>query len=136
MGEWLLFQGSVRKSERVRFPCASQLKYIKIMFETGDKFIHYTKYGGVNIGEVKEVNVVKCIDAGNKFIYEKPVIITTNNVALDTDGSDGRIYKINAFMSDKGVERLENLVTTLREKKENTRKELEKKYNTEFKSIL
>ena len=39
-------------------------------------------------------------------------------------------------MSDKGVERLENLVTTLREKKENTRKELEKKYNTEFKSIL
>lgn len=106
------------------------------MFETGDKFIHYTKYGGVNIGEVKEVNVVKCIDAGNKVIYDKPVIITTNNVALDTDGSDGRIYKINAFMSDGGVERLESLVNNLREKKENTRKELEKKYNTEFKSIL
>ncbi len=106
------------------------------MFEAGDKFIHYTKYGGVNIGEVKEVNVVKCIDADNKVIYDKPVIITTNNVALDTDGSDGRIYKINSFMSEGGVERLNNLVKNLHEKKENTRKKLEEKYNTEFKSIL
>jgi hypothetical protein len=106
------------------------------MFIAGDKFIHYTKYGGVNIGEVKEVNVVKCIDADNKVIYDKPVIITTNNVALDTDGSDGRIYKINNFMSDDGVERLNNLVKNLHEKKENTRKKLEEKYKTEFKSIL
>ena len=106
------------------------------MFESGDKFIHYTKYGGVNICEVKEVNVVKCFDTDNKVIYDKPVIITTNNVALETDGSDGRIYKINNFMSDDGVERLNNLVKNLHEKKENTRKKLEEKYNTKFKSIL
>lgn len=106
------------------------------MFVKGDKFVHYTKYGGVNIGEVKEVNMVKCIDANNKVIYDKPVIITTNNIALDTDGSDGRIYKINTFMSEEGIERLENLVNVLRKQKENTRKELEKKYNTEFKTIL
>lgn len=106
------------------------------MFKTGDKYIHYTKYGGVNIGEVKDINITKCIDISNKVVYDRLVIITTNNIVLETDGSDGRIYKINNFMSEGGVERLENLLNNLHEKKENTRKKLEEKYKTEFKSIL
>jgi hypothetical protein len=106
------------------------------MFIAGDKFIHYTKYGGVNIGEVQSINITKCFDTNNKVVYDRLVIITTNSVALDTDGSDGRIYKINNFMSEEGVERLENLLDNLHEKKENTRKKLEEKYKTEFKSIL
>jgi thymidylate synthase len=107
-----------------------------IMFEKGDKFIHYTKYGGVNIGDVKDIQIEKCFDTNNKVIFDKQLIITTNNVILDTDGSDGRIYKINNFMTDEGVERLTNLVKNLKENKEKRRKELEKKYNTKFKTIL
>jgi hypothetical protein len=106
------------------------------MFEKGDKFIHYTKYGGVNIGEVKEINIIKCINTTDKVVYDRVSLITTNNVALNTDGSDGRIYKINNFMSDEGDERLDTLVKNLHDKKENTRKKLEDKYKTKFKSIL
>ena len=106
------------------------------MFEKGDKFIHYTKYGGVNIGEVREVNYTQVYDTDNLVIYERPVLITTNSVILELDGSDGRIFKVKDVMTENGAERLETLVKTLKEKKENTRKRLEEKYNTQFKSIL
>jgi len=106
------------------------------MFEKGDKFIHYTKYGGVNIGEVRDVNYTQVYDTDNLVIYERPVLITTNSVVLELDGSDGRIFKVKDVITEKRAERLVTLVKTLKEKKENTKKRLEEKHNTQFKSIL
>ena len=64
------------------------------MFSEGDKFIKFSKYGGVVIGEVKRFHYSLNIDLTNKVSYKKYYIITTNGVLLELDGSDGKIYKI------------------------------------------
>ncbi len=66
------------------------------MFQKGDKYIHFTKYGGINKGVVKSYHTgTFVIDTTNQVSYYKPYITTTNNTQLQLDGSDGKIYKIN-----------------------------------------
>ena len=105
------------------------------MFEKGDKFIHYTKYGSVNIGEVKDIHITQCIDTDNKVIYDQVSIITTNNIILSLDGTDGNIYKINNFLTDDNVNNITNFIERAIEYKENVRKKLELKYNTQVNEL-
>ena len=63
-------------------------------FKPGDRYIHFTRYGGKNQGEVKWYGEVRCINHDLKLVYSLPYIVTTKNVRLDLDGRDGRIYKI------------------------------------------
>lgn len=80
------------------------------MFNKGDKFIRFTKYGSVIIGEVRSVVPTKCIDLRNKVVYDKFQIITTKGILLELDGSDGTIYKIDHFYSDEEVDILQNKI--------------------------
>jgi hypothetical protein len=64
------------------------------MFKAGDNYIHFTKYGGINRGEVKWYGEVTTIDAANSVVYQKPYLVTTKNIILELDGTDGRIFKI------------------------------------------
>ena len=64
------------------------------MFKTGDKYIHFTKYGGVNKGEVKWYGETTVIDLKNQVVYSEPYIVTTLGISLKLDGTDGRILKI------------------------------------------
>ena len=66
------------------------------MFKKGDKFIQFTKHGGVNKGEVQELHYTTVWDTKNLCRYQSISIFTTNGVRLDLDGSDGRIYKIDS----------------------------------------
>ena len=71
------------------------------LLKSGDKYIHFTKYGGINTGiiqQVKTARVVRIInfnfDTNNRVEYIKHTIITQNGIELEIDGSDGQIYKI------------------------------------------
>jgi len=66
----------------------------KIMFKVGDRYIHFTKYGGINKGEVKSYGETRVIDTENCVEYLKPHIVTIKNIVLELDGSDGMIFKL------------------------------------------
>jgi hypothetical protein len=75
------------------------------MFKSGDKYIHFTKYGGVNKGEVKSYGETRVIDTKNCVEYLKPHIVTTKNIVLELDGSDGTIFKVKKMQEFRdGVE--------------------------------
>lgn len=65
------------------------------MLKEGDKYIHFTKYGNINKGEVRLCGSIKSIDTHNLCSYEKHYIINTKGIILELDGSDGKIYKID-----------------------------------------
>ena len=64
------------------------------LFKEGDPYIHFTKYGGTNRGFVKSLGFISCVNLREREYYKKHWIITTNEIMLMLDGSDGRIYKI------------------------------------------
>ena len=85
------------------------------LFNTGDKYIHFTKYGGVNKGEVADIHTVIVLDTDNLCTYTKISILTTKGFSLCLDGSDGKIYKIDSEISEqraevlaKGLKRITN----------------------------
>jgi hypothetical protein len=76
------------------------------MFEPGDNYIHFTKYGGVNKGKVKIYDCTHVIDTKNLICYLKPHIVTTNNIVLELDGSDGKIFKVEKEYVDGDAKRI------------------------------
>lgn len=76
------------------------------MFKEGDMYIHFTKYGGVNKGEVKSYVETRVMDTKNCVQYLKPHIITTKNILLELDGSDGMIYKVEKEYTIEEAKRL------------------------------
>jgi hypothetical protein len=80
------------------------------MFKVGDRYIHFTKYGGVNKGEVKSYGETHIIDTKNCVEYLKTHIITTKNILLELDGSDGKIFKVE---KEYTIEESKSLSTTL-----------------------
>jgi hypothetical protein len=92
------------------------------MFKPGDKYIHFTKYGGVNKGEVKSYSETHVIDTKNCVEYLKTHIRTTKNFILDLDGSDGKIFKIE---KEYTIEEAKSLSTTLQKMTEYKLKKIE-----------
>ena len=76
------------------------------MFKEGDMYIHFTKYGGVNKGEVKSYVETHVMDTKNCVQYLKPHIITTKNILLELDGSDGKIFKVEKEYTIEEAKRL------------------------------
>jgi hypothetical protein len=75
------------------------------MFKSGDKYIHFTKNGSINKGEVKSYCETCVIDTINCVEYLKPYIVTTKNIVLQLDGSDGTIFKVKKMQEFRdGVE--------------------------------
>jgi len=75
------------------------------MFKSGDKYIHFAKWDSVNKGEVKSYGETRVIDTKNCVEYLRPHIVTTKNIVLELDGSDGTIFKIKKIQEFRdGVE--------------------------------
>ena len=76
------------------------------MLKIGDKYIHFTNYGGVNKGEVQDIHELNVLDTKNNCIYKKTSILTTKGFSLSLDGSDGKIYKIESEISEERAKQL------------------------------
>ena len=90
-------------------------------FQKGDQYVHYTKYGGINKGEVKEIHKIICYDMEGKVAYTEYKIVTTNNVPLSLHGEDGKIFKVVENLDDKAIERLSRMCVVARDIKERKR---------------
>ena len=77
------------------------------MFKKGDKYLHITKYGGVNKGEVEHQGAWMVVDRVNGVVYDDPFIKTTKGIYLKLGGSDGQIYKIREDITEEFEGRLE-----------------------------
>jgi len=74
-------------------------------FTPGSKYVHFTKYGSVNIGEVKWFGYYEIIDGELGIHYNVPYISTMKNFSLSLDGSDGKICKISHEMTSEEIEK-------------------------------
>ena len=77
------------------------------MFKQGDKYIHFTKYGGVNKGEVEWYGPTMNYDYENEVVYVSYYIKSTVGHIISIDGSDGRVYKINEEMDPETLRMLD-----------------------------
>lgn len=73
------------------------------MLKKGDKYIHFTKYGGVNFGVVKRIWEVTVIDIDNGCRYLRPHFTNESGLAYDMF-KDGRFYKIEKEYTPEEVE--------------------------------
>lgn len=76
------------------------------MFKKGDKYIHFTKHGGVNKGEVDYIYETNVLNIDNQCTFRKLSIFTTKGFSLNLDGSDGKIYKIDSEISEERAKQL------------------------------
>ena len=88
------------------------------MFTKGDKYIHFTKYGGVNKGEVDHYGYTTHIDTINKVSYITYRITNTAGITLQLDGSDGVIYKIENEYTDEQCTNIKNNLNYMGVKKD------------------
>jgi len=87
------------------------------MLQQGDKYIHFTKYGGVNKGEVKAIYHTTSYDVKNKVVYKHYSMTNTDNNTYKLGGLDGRFYAIDRELKDEECEALlewSNKVKTLK----------------------
>ena len=87
------------------------------MFKEGDRYIHFTKYGGVNKGEVQRYGQTMNHDYENEVVYVSTYIISTMGHVISLDGSDGRVYKINEDMDPEMLKKLKSSTEVLVELK-------------------
>ena len=66
------------------------------LFKVGDRYIHFTKYGGINTGIVRNVRALTTIHLAQdeKYMFDKWYIINEVGISLELDGTDGQIYKL------------------------------------------
>jgi len=74
-------------------------------FTIGSKYIHFTKYGSINFGEVKWFGYQEVVDGKLGIHYNVPYILTMKNFNLSLDGSDGKVYKISHDMTPEEIEK-------------------------------
>jgi len=85
----------------------------------GSKYIHFTKYGSVNKGEVELCCNEIIIDTKNLAKYYSPYIVNTKGILLNLDGRDGKIYKIEEELTIEGAKRIEDLLLKIQLQKSN-----------------
>lgn len=86
-------------------------------FTSGSKYIHFTKYGGVNKGEVELCGQTLMHDYLNEVVYYLPYIKTTVGHVIYLDGSDGQVYKIKEDMDPEMLRKLKSSSEVLNELK-------------------
>ena len=87
------------------------------MFNAGDTYIRFTKYGSVIVGTVKKVGEINVVDSKNKVYYKKQYMVTDKDIPVDLDGTDGQIFKVERTLSDSDLENIRELSKTLKFKK-------------------
>ncbi len=96
------------------------------MFNTGDKYIHFTKYGGVNKGEVKRFGNQINWDTDNMVAYFLPYIETTKGFIIHLNGEDGQVFKIKDNITEEMIRKLKSsseIFKALEERKERIKNE-------------
>ncbi len=93
-------------------------------FKPGSKYIHFTKYGSVNKGEVQSCGGTTVMDTKNLVEYYSPTITTTKGIILHLDGSDGKIFKIENEYTIEEAQNLDNLLTMIQQRKSNIVEEI------------
>ena len=93
-------------------------------FKEGDKYIHFSKYGSINKGEVQSCGSTTVIDAFRCVTYKQYHIISTKGILLNLDGSDGRVYKIEDEFTPEEGENFLNFMTKAQEIKSKRIEEL------------
>lgn len=74
------------------------------MFKPGDKFIRFSPYGSITIGEVAEYGEVRTVDINNGVVYLSPYIVTIKRYVLQLDGSDGKIFKVIKELTSEDID--------------------------------
>lgn len=86
------------------------------MLQAGDKYIHFTKYGGVNFGVVKSIWYVHSLDVGNRCMYLKPQFRNERGSNYDMT-EDGKFFKIEKEYTPEEVEAIrKNIKRLIKEK--------------------
>lgn len=85
------------------------------MFNKGDKYIHFTKYGGVNKGEVESCGETIKWDTENMVAYHIPYIKTTVGHIIHMNGDDGRVFKIKSDITEDMLNKLKGSATFFEE---------------------
>ena len=88
------------------------------MFKEGDKYIHFTKYGGINKGVVSEFFNTHCVDTINCVAYEIPHVRNKNGIVLNLR-EDGLIYKITHEYSEEECENIRKVGKYYQNRKQN-----------------
>jgi predicted PolB exonuclease-like 3'-5' exonuclease len=88
------------------------------MFKEGDKYIHFTKYGGINKGVVSEFFNTHCVDTKNCVSYEVPHVRNENGIVLNLR-EDGLIYKITHEYSEEECENIRKAGKYYQNRKQN-----------------
>jgi hypothetical protein len=91
-------------------------------------YIHFTKYGGVNKGEVEHYGSTMNYDYENEVVYVSHYIRSTVGHAISTDGSDGRVYKITENMDPEMLKKLKSSLGVLDELKNRKEKFTKEKF--------
>ncbi len=95
------------------------------MFKPQDKYIHFTKYGGVNKGEVEWYGTQINWDTDNMVAYHIPYIKSTKGIVIHLNGEDGRVFKIKEDITEEMLRKLKSsseVFKVLKERKEQIKK--------------
>ena len=79
------------------------------MFKPGDRYVHFSRYGSINFGEVKWFGYQEIINGELGIHYNVPYISTMKNFHLLLDGSDGKVCKISHDMTPEELEKWKKL---------------------------
>jgi hypothetical protein len=85
------------------------------MFKQGDKYIHFTKYGGVNKGEVEWYGESINWDTDNMVAYHIPYIKSTKGIVIRLNGEDGKVFKIKNDITEEMLNKLKGSATFFEE---------------------
>lgn len=95
------------------------------MFKPGSKYIHFTKYGGVNKGEVEWYGESINWDTDNMVAYHIPYIKSTKGIVIRLNGEDGRVFKIKEDITEEMLKKLKSsseVFKVLKERKEQVKR--------------
>ena len=90
------------------------------MLQAGDKYIHFTKYGGVNFGVVKEIWNVHILSTDNGCMYLKPQLRNESGLNYDMN-EDGKFFKIEKEYTPEEVEAIREKTKRLASMKKHER---------------
>lgn len=90
------------------------------MLQAGDKYIHFTKYGGVNFGIVDEIWYVHLLDVDNGCMYLKPQLRNQSGSNYDMT-EDGKFFKIEKEYTPEEVEAIREKTKRLASMKKHER---------------
>lgn len=93
--------------------------------QKGDKFICYTKYGGIVKGEIDLIGERVILDITNKISYIESFIITTNGIPYDSKD----IKIISREYTQEEIERMERVMERLAERKNEWKDKISRQIN-------